>query len=188
VVQPTPCVFDTPVCTPRSGDTPPPAPDTPDKSCGLWCAPRCFYSISPSDVGKGELTFHFRNPGTFLFDRQFGEVGVNSNDPPLILPTDGAAIQYRLINSVALSLAVEGVDNDIDFFEACRTDQPPDGTSGSDNCFDWATAKTSISIAQFSGLSQNFTQKPLVFQTTAYRLKFKVFATVTVGYGEKIVL
>jgi hypothetical protein len=59
-------------------------------------------------------------------------------------------------------------------------------TSGSDNCFDWATAQSAINIAQFAGLNQNFTQKTVTFQTTGNRLEFKVFATITVEYGANL--
>ena len=84
---------------------------------------------------------------------------------------------------------MEGVDDDYDPpFEACRSSQPPDGTSGSDSCYDWATATFSTNVAQFAGLSQNHTSKPVTFQTTGFRLKFKVFATVTVDYGDVFVV
>jgi len=139
------------------------------------------------DFGKGELTFFFRNPTNGLFDRQFGEVSVSSGTF-LQLPTERAAIIYRVFNKVGnLTLMVEGVDNDIDI-DACRSNQPPDGTSGSDHCFDWATAQTAIYIPQFAGLSQNFTSKVVQFETTAYRLKFRVFAIVTAEYGELFAL
>jgi len=142
--------------------------------------------IDDSDsLSAGDLTFFF-NAGAG-FDKQFGEIQAPSG-APVNLPKGRGAISQVLFNkSGTLKLEVEAVDDDYDPpFEACRNGQPPDGTSGSDNCFDWATATFQTSVAQFAGPGQNSTTKAVVFQTGALRIQFKVFATITVEYGFKL--
>src|SRR5262245_22743519 len=137
--------------------------------------------IDDSDaLGAGELTFYF-NAGSGFF-QQFGEVSASSGASLSI--NTATIIFFNKVGS--LNPMVEGVDDDIDFLEACRSGQPPDGTTGSDNCFDWATAQTSINIPQFAGLNNNFTQKTVSFETTANRLKFRAFALITVEYGANL--
>jgi hypothetical protein len=141
--------------------------------------------IDDSDsLSAGDLTFHF-NAGAG-FDRQFGEVQAPSG-APVILPKGRGQISQVLFNkSGTLKLQVEAVDDDHDPpFEACRNGQPPDGTSGSDNCFDWTTATFETNVAQFAGAGQNSTTKAVTFQTPALRIQFKVFATIKVEYGSK---
>jgi hypothetical protein len=133
------------------------------------------------------LTFFF-NAGAG-FDRQFGEVQAPSG-APVNLPTGRGQIRQVLFNkSGTLQLQVEAVDDDYDPpFEACRNGQPPDGTSGSDNCFDWATATFSTSASQFAGPGQNSVTKAITFQTGALRIQFKVFATIKMEYASKFVV
>lgn len=140
--------------------------------------------IDDSDsLSPGDLTFFF-NAGKG-FDRQFGEVQAPSGKP-VVLPDGRSVISQRIFNQVGnLRLAVEGVDDDYDPpFEACRNGQPPDGSSGSDNCFDWATATFAASVSQ----TQNLTTRTVAFQTTAFPLKFQVVATITVEYGDVFVV
>lgn len=141
--------------------------------------------IDDSDsLSAGDLTFFFSAGNGF--DRQFGEVQAPSG-APVNLPTVRGKISQVLFNkSGTLKLAVEAVDDDHDpLFEACRNGQPPDGTSGSDNCFDWATATFQTSVAQFAVPGQTSTTKAIMFQTGAVPIRFKVFATVKVEYGDK---
>jgi hypothetical protein len=142
--------------------------------------------IDDSDsLSAGDLTFHFSAGAGF--DRSFGEVQAPSG-APVLLPSGRGQIQEVLFNkSGTLKLAVEAVDDDHDPpFEACRSGQPPDGTSGSDNCFDWATATFETNVAQFAGAGQNSTTKAVTFQTTGdLPIRFKVFATIKVEYGSK---
>jgi hypothetical protein len=143
--------------------------------------------IDDSDsLSAGDLTFHFSAGAGF--DRHFGEVQAPSG-APVILPQGRGQISQVVFNKIgALRLAVEAVDDDHDPpFEACRNGQPPDGTSGSDNCFDWATAAFETSVSQFAGSGQNSTTKAVSFQTGALRIRFKVFATITVDYDSKFV-
>jgi hypothetical protein len=134
------------------------------------------------DFSAGDLTFHFNAGGGFL--QEFGEVVVSSGNP-VPLPTGSAAIRSVAFNRIGtLQAMVEGVDDDKDTpFEACRSGQLPDGTTGSDNCFDWATASFSSSVAAFTGSQANFTSKVVTAQTTSSRLKFKLTATITVEYA-----
>ena len=144
--------------------------------------------IDDSDsLSAGDLTFHFSAGAGF--DRQFGEVQAPSG-APVNLPKGRGQISQVVFNKIGtLKLAVEAVDDDYDPpFEACRNGQPPDGTSGSDNCFDWATATFEIRAADFAGPSQNSTTRAVSFQTGALRIRFKVFATITVDYSDKFVL
>ena len=141
--------------------------------------------IDDSDsLSAGDLTFHF-NAGAG-FDRQFGEVQAPSGAPVILTKGRGEIRQVVFNKSGTLKLAVEAVDDDYDPpFEACRNGQPPDGTSGSDNCFDWATATFETNVAKFAGTSQQSTTKAVSFQTGALRIQFKVFATIKVEYGSK---
>lgn len=141
--------------------------------------------IDDSDsLSAGDLTFHF-NAGAG-FDRQFGEVQAPSGAPVILTKGRGEIRQVVFNKSGTLKLAVEAVDDDYDPpFEACRNGQPPDGTSGSDNCFDWATATFETNVAKFAGTNQQSTTKAVSFQTGALRIQFKVFATIKVEYGSK---
>jgi hypothetical protein len=141
--------------------------------------------IDDSDsLSAGDLTFHF-NSGEG-FDRHFGEVQAPSG-APVILPAGRGQISQVLFDKIGtLALAVEAVDDDYDPpFEACRNGQPPDGTSGSDNCFDWSTATFQTSLSQLAGPGQNVTTKQVTFETGALRIQFKVTATIRLEYGSK---
>jgi hypothetical protein len=139
------------------------------------------------DVSAGDLTFYFRNPNDGTFDKHIGEVYVSSG--AAVPMPERPGIRYDFFaNSSTLLLAIQGVDDDCDFFDICQGFWYPDLSTGSSNDFDWATAQLSINIPQFAGLNQNFTSKQVTFQTTANRLKFKVTAVVTVEYSGKVIV
>jgi len=139
--------------------------------------------IDDSDaLSPGDLTFFFDVANTF--DRQFGEVQAPSGLPVFPTFAQGPTSQVLFNKIGTLKVQVEGIDDDIDSpFEACRTAQPPDGTSGSDNCFDWSTASFSTSLSAIAGAGSNSGSKTVAFQTTTFRLQFKVTATITVEYA-----
>jgi hypothetical protein len=137
--------------------------------------------IDDSDaLSAGDLNFYLVVKGHTIL--RYGEVSGSSGES--LYPNRSASLGAPY----SVSLAVKGIDDDCDFLDICTTEpeiegQEPDYTSGSSDIADWASAQSGpISIARLGSLNANYVAKTVTFQTTAYRLKYKVYALIEVRY------
>lgn len=140
-----------------------------------------------SDVfSGGDLNFYMYSDKNSAGEWPSADNAINSGDT-IQLPhgdrVDRTVSYNPSFNNIKVS--VEGVDNDCDFLEACPTSPwiEMDG-SGSDTIFDWSTVVLPISLGKFAGLQNLATGQFIMESSQDYSLKFKVFFTVTVSYGE----